>query len=472
MPQTHTHSQTLFGKIWDAHTVTRHPGGPSLLYVDRAMVHDGSFHAFEMLRKAGLPVARPRQIFGTPDHYVSTDAARGRDPSTVAGRLLETFEKNMQQNGIRFFGLESVRQGIVHVIGPEQGITLPGTLLVCGDSHTSTHGGLGAFAFGIGQSDLAHVLATQTIWQHRPRVLRITIDGQLAPHVSAKDIILSVIARIGTSGASGFAIEYTGSAVRAMSVEQRLTICNMSIEAAAKAGMVAPDDIVFDYLHGRPHAPQGAAWDAAVIYWRTLKSDADAVFDREVHIDASEISPVVSWGTTPEDILPIDARLPDPATEPDAARRARIVASLDYMGLAPGTPLTDIAVDVVFIGSCTNGRIEDLRAAASVMKGRKTVVRTLVVPGSGQVKAQAEAEGLDKIFVAAGAEWRSAGCSMCVAMNDDIVPRGKHSASTSNRNFPGRQGPGSRTHLMSPEMAAAAAVTGKLSDVRKLEGIA
>jgi 3-isopropylmalate/(R)-2-methylmalate dehydratase large subunit len=465
----HSHGHTLFNKIWDAHTVTRHPGGPSLLYVDRVMVHDGHFHAFETLLKSGLPVVRARQVFGTPDHFVSTDAQRSRDPSTDAGRLLDTFERNMQQNDIRYFGLDAVGQGIVHVVGPEQGITLPGTLLVCGDSHTSTHGGLGAFAFGIGQSDLAHVLATQTIWQQPSRVMRITIDGRIAPHVTAKDIILTVIARIGTDGASGYAIEYAGSAVRAMSVEQRLTVCNMSIEAAAKAGMVAPDDTVYDYLYGRPFAPQGADWERAVAYWRTLKSGEDAVFDREVQIDASEISPVVSWGTTPEDVLPIDAQVPDPATEPDAARRDRIAASLDYMGLAPGMPLTDIAVDIVFIGSCTNGRIEDLRSAAAVMKGRKTLVRTLVVPGSGQVKAQAESEGLDKIFVEAGAEWRSAGCSMCVAINDDMVPRGKHCASTSNRNFPGRQGPGSRTHLMSPQMAAAAAVTGKLCDVRKLE---
>lgn len=472
MSETRAHGHTLFEKIWDAHTITRYASGPALLYVDRVMVHDGSFHAFEMLRKSGQPLARPRQVFGTPDHFVPTDTQRSQDPSTATGRLLDTFERNMQQNGIRYFALDAVGQGIVHVVGPEQGITLPGTLLVCGDSHTSTHGGLGAFAFGIGQSELAHVLATQAIWQQRPRVMRITIDGQIAAHVTAKDIILTVIARIGTSGASGYAIEYAGSTVRAMSVEQRLTLCNMSIEAAATAGMVAPDDTVFDYLQGRTYAPRGADWDAAVRYWRTLKSDEAAVFDREVHIDVAEIAPVVSWGTTPEDILPIDARVPDPASEPDAARRDRIAASLDYMGLEPGMPLTDIAIDIVFIGSCTNGRIEDLRSAAAVLKGRKTIVRTLIVPGSGQVKVQAESEGLDKIFVAAGAEWRSPGCSMCVAMNDDRVPRGKHSASTSNRNFPGRQGPGARTHLMSPQMAAAAAVTGKLFDVRKLAEIA
>lgn len=464
------HHRTLFDRIWDTHTITRAGDGPSLLYVDRAMVHDGSFHAFEMLRKSGHLAFRPRQIFGTPDHYVSTDPLRGAGMSATAGRLLKTFVDNMQQNDIRYFGLDSSGQGIVHVIGPEQGITLPGTLLVCGDSHTSTHGGMGAFAFGVGQSELAHVLATQSIWQYRPRIMRITVDGALPPHVTAKDVILTIIARIGTAGASGYAIEYAGSAIRAMSVEQRLTVCNMSIEAAAKAGMIAPDDTVFDYLHARPYAPQGAAWDAAVKYWRTLKSDDAATFDREVQIDASEISPVVSWGKTPEDILPITARLPDPAHEPDPARREQIVASLDYMGLTPGTALTDIPVDIVFIGSCTNGRIEDLRAAAAVMKGRKAIVRTLVVPGSGLVKAQAEAEGLHRVFIDAGAEWRSAGCSMCVAMNDDIVPRGKHSASTSNRNFPGRQGPGARTHLMSPQMAAAAAVTGRLCDVRRLEG--
>ncbi|MBE2278410.1 MAG: 3-isopropylmalate dehydratase large subunit [Rhodobacteraceae bacterium] len=463
--------RTALDKLWEAHEILRHPGGPSLLYVSRVLVHDGSFHAFEMLRDAGLAVRRPAQVFGTADHYVSTDPGRVTGETPEIRRVLDLFERNMRDNAIAHFAAGTRGQGIVHVVGPEQGITLPGTLLVCGDSHTSTHGGLGAFAFGIGQSELAHVLATQTIWQHRPRRMRIAIEGRLGRFVSAKDVILAVIARIGISGAMGFMIEYAGSAVRALSVEERLTLCNMSIEAAARAGMVAADDKVFDYLHGRPHAPQGAGWDRAVAIWRQLGTDPGAVFDREVTLDATAIAPMVSWGTTPEQTLPIDARVPWPAAEPDPARRAQIEASLAYMDLTPGRPLSEIGVDVVFIGSCTNGRIEDLRAAAEVLRGRRTTVRTLVVPGSGQVREQAQAEGLDRIFRAAGAEWREAGCSMCVAMNGDIVAPGQRCASTSNRNFAGRQGIGARTHLMSPAMAAAAAVAGRLTDVRRLEAV-
>lgn len=461
-------TKTAFDKMWEAHVITERAGGPSLLYVDRHIVHDGSFHAFEMLSRNGLSVARPSQTFGTPDHYVSTELGRQRQRLPKGSeRMLSLFYSNMEKNGIRSFGLNSRRQGIVHVIGPELGITLPGTLIVCGDSHTSTHGGLGALAFGIGQSENAHVLATQTIWQYRPRKMRITLSGVLGPYVTAKDVILTIINRIGVGGATGYVIEYAGEAVRSLSVEQRLTLCNMSIEAGAKAGMVAPDDATFEYVHGKPFAPKGKAWDAALAYWRTLCSDDAAVFDIEIEMDAAATSPMVSWGTTPEDVLPVDQRVPDPSAESDLRRRASIEASLQYMGLTPGTRLTDLPVDVVFIGSCTNGRIEDLRAAAAVLDGRKVAVRTLVVPGSGQVRAQAETEGLGEIFKQAGAEWREAGCSMCAAMNGDVVASGMRSASTSNRNFPGRQGVGARTHLLSPAMAAAAAVNGRISDVRE-----
>ncbi|MGB3500668.1 MAG: 3-isopropylmalate dehydratase large subunit [Mesorhizobium sp.] len=462
-------ARTAFDKIWDAHVVTERPGGPSLLYVDRHLVHDGSFHAFEMLKRRGLTVARPLQTFGTPDHYVPTDSdGRGAGQPEEFRRMLATFASNMDGNSIRNFPLGSRQQGIVHVVGPEQGITLPGTVMVCGDSHTSTHGGIGALAFGIGQSEIAHVLATQTIWQYRPKRLRVTVDDVLDANVSAKDVILTLIGLIGVAGATGYVIEYAGPAVRSMSVEQRLTLCNMSIEAGAKAGMVAPDDRTFDYLYGRPFAPWGAAWGAAISTWRTLVSDEDARFDREITLDAAKIAPMVSWGTTPEDVLPIDGRVPDPSAEADPKRRDGMKASLDYMGLTPGTPLADLPVDIVFIGSCTNGRIEDLRAAAAVLAGRTVAVRTLIVPGSGEVRRQAETEGLGDIFRNAGAEWREAGCSMCVAMNGDVVASGKRSASTTNRNFPGRQGVGARTHLVSPAMAAAAAVNGRLSDIRRM----
>ncbi|MBL8378989.1 MAG: 3-isopropylmalate dehydratase large subunit [Burkholderiales bacterium] len=460
-------AQTLFDKIWDRHVITRR-GEQCLLYIDRHIVHDGSFHAFANLRARGIKVRRPRQTFGTPDHYVPTWSRKNEDAATPEiGRMLPTYIDNMRDNGVVSFPLDDIRQGIVHVVGPEQGITLPGIILVCGDSHTASHGALGAFAFGIGQSENEHVLATQTVWQTRPRTMRISIDGVRAPGISAKDVILAIIARIGTAGAVGHAIEYAGQVFRAMSIEERLTVCNMSIECGSRTGMIAPDDATYAYLAGRPYAPQGAEWDRAVERWRKLPSDAEARFDREVRLDAGEIAPMVTWGTSPEQALPIDARVPDPAAAADTQQRAAIEKALAYIGLAPGTPLTDIAVDRVFIGSCTNSRIEDLRAAAQVARGRKARVPTLVVPGSGLVKRQAEAEGLDRIFTEAGFEWRHAGCSMCVGMNGDLGAAGQRVASTSNRNFEGRQGKGVRTHLMSPAMAAAAAVTGRFTDIRR-----
>jgi 3-isopropylmalate/(R)-2-methylmalate dehydratase large subunit len=463
-------ARTLFDKVWDKHLVAARPEGPCLIYIDRHIVHDGSFHAFEMLRNRGLTVARPRQTFGTPDHYVPTVSRRLDDvPSPNIARMIETFDRNMADFGIDSLPLSDPRQGIVHVVGPEQGITLPGLIMVCGDSHTSTHGALGAFAFGIGQSENAHVLATQTLWQERPLRMRINVEGVLPQGVSAKDVVLAIIAKIGAGGAVGHVVEYAGSAIRAASVEQRLTICNMSIEAGARSGIVAPDDTIFDYLRGRPFAPKAAHWDQAVAYWRSLRSDDAAVFEREVSLDARQIAPMVTWGTSPEDALPITAAVPDPGSERNPARRERMTVALAYMGLTPGTRLTDIAIDRVFIGSCTNGRIEDLRAAAAVLTGVRTKVPTLVVPGSGLVKAQAEAEGLDRVFRDAGAEWREAGCSMCVGMNGDIVPPHQRCASTSNRNFAGRQGVEARTHLMGPAMAAAAAISGRLVDVRALD---
>ncbi len=461
--------RSMFDKIWDRHVVRARDGGHALLYIDRHIIHDGSFHAFADLRARGLPVRRPAQTFGTPDHYVPTlgrTAAEAASPEI--GRMIETFDRNMTDNGITAFDLSDRRQGIVHVVGPEQGITLPGMILVCGDSHTSTHGALGAFAFGIGQSENAHVLATQTLWQVRPKTMRVAVEGALSDGVTAKDLILGIIAEIGIGGGIGHVVEYAGDAIRAMSVEERLTVCNMSIEAGARAGMVAPDDTTFEYLRGRPFAPQGADWDKAVADWRTLPSDGGANFDREVTIDAGALAPMVTWGTTPEDSVPITGHVPDPAHAKDGAARDAMVRSLDYMGLVPGTAMTDIAVDQVFIGSCANARLSDLRAAARVVDGRKAAVPALVVPGSGLVKAAAEAEGLDRIFRAAGFEWREAGCSMCVAVNGDIVAPGARCASTSNRNFAGRQGRRARTHLMSPAMAAAAAVTGRLTDVRRL----
>jgi 3-isopropylmalate/(R)-2-methylmalate dehydratase large subunit len=450
-------ARSLFEKIWDRHVVLRR-AGQCLLYVDRHLVHDGSFHAFANLSRRGLRVRRPERTFGTPDHYVPTVSRSAADaPTPQIRRMVETFSHNVRAFGIPSVQLNDERQGIVHIVGPEQGLTLPGLLLVCSDSHTSTHGALGALAFGIGQSENEHVLATQTLWQAPQKTMRISVEGRRPAGVSAKDVILALIAKIGAGGAAGHVIEYAGAAVRAMSVEERLTVCNMSIEAGARAGMVAPDDTTFQYLKTRPSAPQGSEWDQALHYWKTLPSDPGARFDAEVSLNAEELQPMVTWGTSPENALPIGSVVP--------AGPAR---ALEYMGLAPGTPLEGLPIDRVFIGSCTNGRIEDLRAAAAVARGRKAKVPALVVPGSGLVRKQAEAEGLDRAFREAGFEWRHAGCSMCVGMNGDLAAPEERVASTSNRNFEGRQGKGARTHLMSPAMAAAAAVCGFLTDVRRL----
>lgn len=463
--------RTLFEKIWDRHVITQGPGGDALLFVDRHYLHEGSFHAFRALERAGQPVRSPRHCFAFDDHYVPT-ADRHLGIAGVADAeargLIEYLARNAAQHGIRHFHMDDARQGIVHVAAPELGLTLPGLVLNCGDSHTSTHGAFGTLAFGIGASQVKQVLATQCIWQKKPRRMRVTIDGTLPAGVTAKDVILAVIAKIGIGGAQGHVVEYAGSAVRALSMEARMTLCNMSIEAGARAGMVAPDDTTFQYLAGRPFAPSGAAWDQAVAYWRTLPSDADAVFDRQVALDGNALEPMVTWGTNPEEGIGVSSTVPDPASQPDPARRERMADSLRYMGLTPGTRMTDIAVDRVFIGSCTNGRLEDLRAAAAIARGRKAKVPTLVSPGSRSVKIAAEAEGLDRIFREAGFEWRDAGCSMCVGMNGDQVPAGMRSASTSNRNFEGRQGKNARTHLVGPAMAAAAAVTGRITDVRSL----
>jgi 3-isopropylmalate/(R)-2-methylmalate dehydratase large subunit len=460
--------RTLFDKVWDAHAVLTRDDGQTLLAIDRHFVHEGSFHAFGMIDHAGRAVRRPDRTFGVADHYVPSHDRRRPIADPEVANMVEMLRANTARHGIRLFGLDDPRQGIVHVIGPEEGLTLPGLTIVCGDSHTSTHGAFGALGFGIGASEVSHVLATQTLWQRRPRTLRITVDGAPGPFVSGKDLILSIIAAIGAGGAVGHVIEYAGPAIRGLSMEGRLTVCNMSIEAGARAGMVAPDDTTFTDLHRRPSAPTGAGWDRAVAAWRDLATDEGARFDREVLLDAADIAPTVTWGTSPETAVPVTARIPDPAAEPDGRRRAQIAGMLDYMGLAPGVPLAEVAVDRVFIGSCTNGRIEDLRAAAAVLKGRKAAVPGLVTPGSTPVKAQAEAEGLDRIFKDAGLGWGEAGCSMCVGMNGDLVAAGERCASTSNRNFPHRQGQGARTHLMSPAMVAAAAVTGRLTDVRRL----
>ena len=459
--------RTLYEKVWDDHVVATGPGGRTLLYVDRHLLHDGSFHAFEALRRQGRAIRRPDAAFATPDHYAPT---RGRDriENPELRDKVETLAANATAAHIKLFALNDKRQGIVHVIGPELGITQPGITLVCGDSHTSTHGALGALAFGIGASEVAHVLATQAIWQSKSKTLRVGVEGSLAPGVHAKDVILAVIAKIGAFGGTGHTIEFAGTAIRGLSMEARMTICNMAIEAGARSGMIAPDDVTFEYLAGRPYSPAGRDWDRALERWRLLPSDDDARFDREVRLDAGALEPMATWGTSPEDGVPVSGRVPDPAREGDAARRASMEQALRYMDLAPGQPIEGLAIDQVFIGSCTNSRIEDLRAAARVVQGRSAVIPALVVPGSTQVKLAAEAEGLDRIFLEAGLEWRDAGCSMCVGMNGDLVGAGRRCASTSNRNFEGRQGKGARTHLMSPAMAAAAAVTGRLTDVRKL----
>src|SRR5712691_8913215 len=460
--------QTLIDKLWAAHEIVRREDGDALLWVDRHYVHEGSFHAFNRLAERGVPVAEPGLTFGVADHYVPTRGSRKEIANPEIARMVRQVEDNTAKHHVKLFGLDDPRQGIVHVVGPEQGLTLPGLLVVCGDSHTSTHGALGAYAFGIGASEVAHVLMTQTIWQKKPKRMRVTVDGAVAPGVAAKDIVLAVIAHIGADGATRHAVEYTGSAIKALSIEGRLTLCNMSIEAGARCGLVAPDETTFAYLMGRPHAPHGVEFDRAVEAWSALTSDGDAQLDQEVALSAENVAPIVTWGTSPEDALPISACVPDPAREPDEARATYLREALDYMGIAPGKRLTDIGIDRVFIGSCTNSRIEDLRAAAAVLAGRTAKVPGLVSAGSSLVKRQAEDEGLDRVFRDAGLEWGESGCSMCVGINGDLVAPGERCASTTNRNFRGRQGPGARTHLMSPAMAAAAAVTGHLCDVRPL----
>ncbi len=458
---------TLFDKLWHSHVVTERDDGLALLWIDRHFVHEGSHHAFGQIAARGARVARPDLTFGVADHYVPT-RGRGRPiPDASVARMVDQLSANTAAHDITLFGLDDPRQGIVHVTGTEQGLTLPGLTVVCGDSHTSTHGAFGAYAFGIGASEVAHVLATQTLWQKKPKRMRIAVDGRIGPGITAKDIMLTVIATIGADGAAGHAIEYAGSAIRALSMEGRMTLCNMSIEAGGRCGMVAPDETTFAYLAGRPFAPAGDLWTAAIDDWQRLPTEADAAFDREVALDGAEIAPTVTWGISPEQALPITASVPDPARIADPVKAAAARDALDYMALAPGQRLEAIAVDRVFIGSCTNARIEDLRAAASVLAGKRAKVPGLVSPGSSLVKQQAEEEGLARIFTEAGLEWVESGCSMCVGMNGDMVSPGERCASTTNRNFKGRQGPGARTHLMSPAMVAAAAVTGHLTDVRR-----
>jgi 3-isopropylmalate/(R)-2-methylmalate dehydratase large subunit len=470
---------TLYEKIWAAHVVERREDGTCLIFIDRHLVHEvTSPQAFEGLRVAGRRVRRPDLTLAVPDHNLPTTPrldAQGR-PVPIADKesaqQLEALIVNTADFGIDYIDANAAAQGIVHVVGPEQGFTLPGTTLVCGDSHTSAHGALGALAFGIGTSEVEHVLATQTLLLSQSKTMEIRVEGTLGYGVSPKDVILSIIGKIGAAGGTGHVLEFTGNVIREMSIEGRLTMANMSIEAGARAGLIAPDETTFAYIKGRPMAPTGSEWDAAVAWWKTLPSDAGAVYDRTVLINADEISPSLTWGTSPEDVVPITGTVPDPESFADPAKRVAAQKSLDYMGLTAGMAMQDVDVQHVFIGSCTNSRIEDLRAAASVADGRHVAkgVRALVVPGSGLVKRQAEAEGLDRIFLDAGFEWREPGCSMCLAMNPDKVPPGERCASTSNRNFVGRQGPGARTHLVSPAMAAAAAVTGKLADVRELMG--
>ena len=463
--------RTLYQKIWDDHVIETSEDGTCLIYIDRHLVHEvTSPQAFEGLRVAGRQVHRPEATLAVVDHNVTT-GDRSKPAEDPDSRLqLQTLSENCAEFGVKLFDIHDRRQGIVHIIGPEQGFTLPGMTIVCGDSHTSTHGAFGSLAFGIGTSEVEHVLATQTLIQKPARSMRITVDGRLGPGVTAKDMILYIIGQIGTAGGTGYVIEYAGEAVRALSMEGRMTMCNMSIEGGARAGMVAPDETTFRYIKGRPMAPKEELWDKAVAYWATLASDDGAVYDREVTLRAEDISPTVTWGTTPEDVLPITGLVPAPEDFADEGKRASVARMLDYMGLTPGTRLTDIAVDKVFIGSCTNARIEDLREVAKVVEGRKVAdgIYAMVVPGSGLVKQMAEEEGIAAKLIEAGFDWREAGCSMCLAMNADRLEPGERCASTSNRNFEGRQGRGGRTHLMSPAMAAAAAVTGRLTDVRTL----
>ncbi|MDF2763872.1 MAG: 3-isopropylmalate dehydratase large subunit [Rhodospirillales bacterium] len=466
-----TKPRTLFEKIWDSHVVHRQEDGTCVLYIDRHLVHEvTSPQAFEGLRTAGRKVRRPDATLAVADHNVPT-SDRSEGIKEEESRIqIETLEKNCAAFGVPYFSMNDIRQGIVHIIGPEQGLTQPGMTIVCGDSHTATHGAFGALAFGIGTSEVEHVLATQTLIQKPAKNMRIRVEGKLPLGVTAKDLILAIIGKIGTAGGTGHVVEYAGEAIARLSMEGRMTVCNMSIEAGARAGLIAPDETTYDYLKGRPMAPKGGAWEQAVAYWRTLPSDAGASYDKEVVLEASEIAPQVTWGTSPEAVLPITGKVPNPADEPDEDRRRSIQRALDYMGLTPGTPLKEVKIDRVFIGSCTNGRIEDLRAVAAIAKGRKVApwVQAMVVPGSGLVKHQAEEEGLDRILKEAGFDWREPGCSMCLAMNPDRLEPGERCASTSNRNFEGRQGRGGRTHLVSPAMAAAAAVAGRLADVREL----
>jgi 3-isopropylmalate/(R)-2-methylmalate dehydratase large subunit len=471
-------SRTLYEKIWDTHVVSRRDDGTCLIYIDRHLVHEvTSPQAFEALRVAGRTVRRPDLTLAVPDHNLPTtarlDTAGKRIPIADAesAQQLAALEANAPAFGIRYIGASDAEQGIVHVVGPEQGFSLPGATIVCGDSHTSCHGGLGALAFGIGTSEVEHVLATQTLLLKQSKTMEVRVEGELGPGITPKDLVLHIIGVVGTAGGTGHVMEFRGPVFEAMSIEGRLTVCNMSIEAGARAGLIAADATTFAYLKGRPYAPKGADWDKAVAWWQSLATDPGAKFDKSVVIKASDVQPTVTWGTSPEDTVAIGGAVPSPDSFADPSKREAAQVSLDYMGLKPGTRMTDIEVQNVFIGSCTNSRIEDLRAAAAVLRGRKKaagVKWAIVVPGSGLVKAQAEAEGLDKVFIDAGLEWREPGCSACLGMNPDKVPPGERCASTSNRNFTGRQGPGARTHLMSPAMAAAAAVTGKLTDVREL----
>ena len=472
--------RTLYEKIWDDHVVERRDDGTCILYIDRHLIHEvTSPQAFEGLRRAGRGVRRPDLTLAVPDHNLPTtprlDALGAKLPiaDPESAQQLAALEANAPAFGIRYIDATAAEQGIVHVVGPEQGFSLPGTTIVCGDSHTAAHGGLGALAFGIGTSEVEHVLATQTLQLAPSKTLEVRVEGSLGFGVSAKDVVLAIVGRLGAAGGTGHVIEYTGDTIRALSLEGRITVANMSIEAGARSGLIAPDETTFAYLKGRPMAPTGADWDAALAYWRTLPTDAGAAFDKTVLMAASDIGPTVSWGTSPEDVVDITGTVPDPASFADASKREAAAKSLAYMGLTPGERMQDVRVENIFIGSCTNSRIEDLRAAAAVLKGRRkaeSVKWAIVVPGSGLVKRQAEAEGLDRIFTDAGLEWREPGCSACLGMNPDKVPPGERCASTSNRNFVGRQGPGARTHLLSPAMAAAAAVTGRLTDVRELMG--
>ncbi|HRC43092.1 MAG TPA: 3-isopropylmalate dehydratase large subunit [Nitrospira sp.] len=462
-------AHTLFEKIWNDHVVRAEPGGTTLLYIDRHLVHEvTSPQAFEGLTVAGRTPRRPSAALAVPDHNVPTTDRRVAIADPISAKQIQTLDDNCKTFGITMFGMNDIRQGVVHVIGPEQGFTLPGMTIVCGDSHTSTHGAFGALAFGIGTSEVEHVLATQCLVQKRPKTMEVRVDGQLSPRCSAKDVILAIIGKIGTAGGTGYVIEYTGSAIRALSMEGRMTLCNMSIEGGARAGMVAPDDTTFAYIKGRPMAPKGALWDQAVAAWRQLATDPGAKYDAVVELRAETIAPQVTWGTSPGMVTGVDGNVPDPRTMGDDKLRQATERALEYMALLPGMPIRDIKIDKVFIGSCTNSRIEDLRLAASFAKGKKvaSTVHAMVVPGSGLVKQQAEQEGLDRIFKESGFEWREAGCSMCLAMNADVLQPGERCASTSNRNFEGRQGAGGRTHLVSPAMAVAAAVEGHFVDIR------